>query len=111
MAWADDWSGGGDLAALGRGSSPLASAGFDLDELRTNPEARQAAMDSLRSPYPPETQKSDSATGASTTTSPIMQAGRATSIPSSDSLIGQYSSSNVSDTSAPEMKSGGALTQ
>lgn len=53
MAEWTDWADGNDLANLSRGTSPLASRGYDTDELRVDPTKRDEAMKAIASPMAP----------------------------------------------------------
>lgn len=50
MAEWSDWADGNDLAQLSRGTNPLASMGYDTDELRLDPSKRAEAMERIGSP-------------------------------------------------------------
>jgi hypothetical protein len=46
-----DWADGSDLSALSRATNPLTSAGYDIDEVRSNPDLRAVIMQQASSPY------------------------------------------------------------
>lgn len=63
MAEWSDWADGNDLAQLSRGTSPLASMGYDADELRADPAKRAEAMDKVASPLDQRTPTRPGVTG------------------------------------------------
>ncbi len=102
-----DWADGKDLAGISRSTDPLARAGYDLDQARTDPELRRIIMGQAASPYGLQPAAAAQPMGAAASSAPV---GRASNPGSAAARTVQPPTSKAPTADNPIAASPGAST-